>query len=287
MRTAASIWSPLLRQRQRVSNQLIHISDWLPTFAKIAGVPLQSKVDGKNVWAALSHDLPSPRRKVLCHYDQDVPYKAFISGDYKYVSGSTYDGLYDSWISSYNDTEENLSFKENYAQEIRNSDAGRVLSKFILVESLQTTNKVDASPSISDAEINELRRKCKITCKGHVPSPSTNSTSNCNPIKSPCLFNIVNDPCETTNIASQYPMLLKQLEQQVAYYGSIAKTPRNKPGDPNCNPAHFNGTWTWWYDELGISNKTGSTGRLLNHEQIIAFTFCTVLVLFKFLLLKD
>ncbi len=32
MRSAAAIWSPLLQNRERTSNQLFHISDWLPTF---------------------------------------------------------------------------------------------------------------------------------------------------------------------------------------------------------------------------------------------------------------
>lgn len=32
VRSAGAIWSPLLQSRERTSNQLFHISDWLPTF---------------------------------------------------------------------------------------------------------------------------------------------------------------------------------------------------------------------------------------------------------------
>lgn len=37
MRCAAAIWSPLIKKPQRVSGQLMHISDWLPTFFSAAG----------------------------------------------------------------------------------------------------------------------------------------------------------------------------------------------------------------------------------------------------------
>lgn len=37
VRGVAAVWSPLLRSTQRVSNQLMHIADWLPTFYAAAG----------------------------------------------------------------------------------------------------------------------------------------------------------------------------------------------------------------------------------------------------------
>lgn len=37
IRGAALIWSPLLVKRNRVSNQTMHIADWLPTLYKAAG----------------------------------------------------------------------------------------------------------------------------------------------------------------------------------------------------------------------------------------------------------
>lgn len=36
VRGAGLIWSPLIKQPMRVSNQMIHISDWFPTLLAIA-----------------------------------------------------------------------------------------------------------------------------------------------------------------------------------------------------------------------------------------------------------
>lgn len=266
----------MLRERQRVSQQLIHVSDWLPTFAKIAGVSLDGKVDGKNVWAALSRDLPSPRKDVLCHYDQAVPYKSYVSGNYKYVSGSPYNGKYDYWIHFDNETEENEYFKQNYASEIIASDVGRALAKF--VES-PGKSKYEAKEAISHDEINEIRSKARITCKGKTPPPADKPSIICDAVVAPCLFDLMNDPCETTNLAPAMPRLLSQLEREVNYYGRIAKEPRNKAGDSNSNPAFYNGTWTWWCDEITNNGRSGRFTR----EYVVAHAFCSFLLLLIFI----
>lgn len=37
IRTVAFVWSKLLPKRKKVQNQLMHISDWLPTLYQAAG----------------------------------------------------------------------------------------------------------------------------------------------------------------------------------------------------------------------------------------------------------
>ena len=37
VRGAAAIWSPLFKRTSYVSNEIFHISDWLPTFVSAAG----------------------------------------------------------------------------------------------------------------------------------------------------------------------------------------------------------------------------------------------------------
>lgn len=228
------------------------MTDWLPTFAKIGGVSLDGGVDGKNVWRALSEDRDSPRWNVLAHYDQDTPYASLIDGHFKYISGTTLNGIYDTWLSS-NDTDEfDESFKKNYPLEILSSNAGKSLRRFLL-----PANKVTALEN----EILKLREDATITCKGKDPYRADQpATEKCNPLNAPCLFDLWHDPCETTNLAGAKPHLLAHLKAKADHYAQTALPTRNRPSDPRANPAQFNGTWTWWYDELGIEDNEQHAG---------------------------
>lgn len=224
---------------------MIHISDWLPTFGHIAGYKADSDIDGKNIWKALSTNMPSPRREVLLHHDQATPYMAYVNKSFKLVSGSTIGGKYDGWVSEPIDpTQQNVTFGDFYSDSILFSDVGIALAKYS-----KSHEKGSDAGTISRDEINNIRSKSRVTCKGLTPPPD-NSTDFCNPFESPCLFNILIDPCETTNLASTNPRMVNRLKAKLDYYGRIAKKIRNKPSDPRANPANYGGIWTWWYEEI-------------------------------------
>lgn len=237
MRSAASIWSPLLKRRHRVFNGLVHVSDLLPTFASLAGVPVEDGLDGIDIWSALSNDDVSPRNSLIGNLDEGN-YLAYIEGQYKYINGTVLDGIYDGFLSVDGTEDSNATFGKNYAQEILSSNAGKAFSKF----SLPTAK-----------EILKIRESAKATCEGKSLSSNQPASERCNPLSEPCLFDIKNDPCETVNLAKQLPEVFSHMADRVAHYASIAMAPRNKPDEPRSNPANFNGTWTWWYDELGVS----------------------------------
>ncbi|KAL1421924.1 hypothetical protein MTO96_022633 [Rhipicephalus appendiculatus] len=71
-RSAAFVWSPLLHSTRRVSNQLMHITDWLPTLYSIGGGKVTSlgKLDGFDMWRYLSRGSRSPRVEMLYNYDE-------------------------------------------------------------------------------------------------------------------------------------------------------------------------------------------------------------------------
>lgn len=68
-----------------VVNQPLHMVDWYPTFAKLAGAtPTKNKpLDGMDVWSTVSKGAPSPRKEML--YNVDPMGGALRMGDWKLV----------------------------------------------------------------------------------------------------------------------------------------------------------------------------------------------------------
>ncbi|OQV25983.1 Arylsulfatase I [Hypsibius exemplaris] len=94
VRVPAFVWASddILRDRRRLSSQLFHISDLLPTFLSIAGnksVDLEG-TDGVTQWnALLNPKLSSPRISLVIDIFNGYrnPYFAAIKGNYKVVAG--------------------------------------------------------------------------------------------------------------------------------------------------------------------------------------------------------
>ncbi len=60
------IWSPLLEKRERVSNDLIGLVDWLPTLVSAGGGNVDSEgLDGMNHWKELISGSPLKRTELL------------------------------------------------------------------------------------------------------------------------------------------------------------------------------------------------------------------------------
>lgn len=86
-----------LQSTPRVSTQLMHVTDWLPTLYTAAGgnpedLPA-AKLDGVDQWDALVNNKPSRRDKVLLFVDEKRNVTAVRSGQWKLVSGIV-------WLSS-------------------------------------------------------------------------------------------------------------------------------------------------------------------------------------------
>ncbi|XP_049602632.1 arylsulfatase I isoform X2 [Syngnathus scovelli] len=71
IRGVGFVHSPLLRRRRRVSNALLHITDWFPTLLALAGgnVSESQGLDGFDAWAAISEGKESPRQEILHNID--------------------------------------------------------------------------------------------------------------------------------------------------------------------------------------------------------------------------
>jgi arylsulfatase A-like enzyme len=94
LRGVAVLWSYGLESTPRVSTQLMHVSDWLPTLYTAAGgnpADLQSEeFDGVDQWDALVYNRPSRRDKALLYVDEVLNLTAVRSGQWKLVSGTVW-----------------------------------------------------------------------------------------------------------------------------------------------------------------------------------------------------
>ena len=102
------IHSPLLVDTGRVSEELMHVTDWLPTLYHVAGGDIddiQAKLDGYNMWNMLSFSKPSPRREVLHNIDPVTKNAAIRMGKYKLIVKQDMN-FYSSWYQRFSSRRE-------------------------------------------------------------------------------------------------------------------------------------------------------------------------------------
>ncbi|XP_041784713.1 arylsulfatase B-like isoform X1 [Anopheles merus] len=228
VRGAALIWSPLLPRKRVVSEQWIHVSDWLPTLGHAAGIqsiPAGGPIDGQNQWLTLQSASVDGRTVVMHNVDRRYGYRSYMKQGWKYINGTTARGIYDGWLGQLSDQEDQIPEEDYFAQLLNDSFIG-------------------GSMLLSEEQVREVRQNATLRCAEDVQAIP------CEPLVKPCLFNVVEDPCERVNLADEYPELLKDLQSDVERFKRDALPPRNQPSDSRSDPALHNNTWTWWQDEM-------------------------------------
>jgi arylsulfatase B len=99
VRGVGLIWSPILKSNNRLSKQLMHISDWFPTLLHIGGYDVNklANIDGISMWDSLSNNEISPRNEILHNIDDIWGSSSLLMDKWKIVKGTNYDGKWDSW----------------------------------------------------------------------------------------------------------------------------------------------------------------------------------------------
>lgn len=183
IRVPAWIFSPLLTNRARVSDEYIHITDWFPTLYKLAGGDLGkiNDIDGMDMWSVLNGKEKSKRKDILVNVDEIFETKAAIMGKYKLVQGMR--PIFDDFFGK---NPKDYSPETYDILAVTSSMAGRTIMNLNDYDLPREENMI------------EMRDKATIRC-GAKLDPKFKKCYE------PCLFDIQNDPCETTDILQQNP----------------------------------------------------------------------------------
>lgn len=219
-RVPACIYSPLIQSNRRVSNEFMHITDILPTMASIANISISDEsLDGINQWKTISEKEPTKRNEILYQIESVLGFSGLMIDGWKLVNGS--ENLnFSGWLGGSGDYME-TSFEE-YLNMLEHSIAFKSL------------------PNIESKVIKELMRKASTMCNKNIP------VTKCEPRTSPCLFNIIDDPCEMNNLAESYPEKVDYLLNGLKRYSEVMVPSIRRFSDPLCDPKNFNNTWNWW-----------------------------------------
>ncbi|XP_033227923.1 arylsulfatase B-like [Belonocnema kinseyi] len=225
VRGVACIYSPLIKNAQRVSNDMIHITDWLPTFYSAAGGNIANlgELDGVDQWSTVQVGERSSRDFILINIDRNSRNVAAILGNFKLIKSPLYSKYYGDLghcrrCPAYN------------------------LTSIILSLSNQAINTV-SNVKLTLTKIPKLRSMSHVRCRNLAKFIAPVGTS---------LFDIFNDPCESINVYSKYPEITWNLKHIINDYRQVMMQHNlfDRFSDPASYPENFRGSWMPWIDKL-------------------------------------
>lgn len=226
-----------------INNELMHITDWLPTLYALGGGDLSrlGQIDGVNQWPSIQSNVPSNRTDVLVNIDEVLQYSSYISygGQYKLVNGSYPGGQYDGYTGE--------------------TGRGSEVPVYNPEDVLQSTTNV----LINNLKANRLNSSTVTRIRSQL------DISACRPVnyipewdcKNLCLFDLFKDPCETSNIIMFRPDLGRELSENMHYYWGQLVPQTLNPVDEKANPKLCDGHYFNWLEEDGCKSH-GTYSRL-------------------------
>lgn len=228
-RAAAFVWSPLLDKSRRISDQLMHITDWLPTFYALAGGSTSDlePLDGHDMWATLSRDEPSQRSNIVYNIDPLWDYAAIRSNNFKIVVGSHAGGRFDQ------------RFPIPGGQRPSQTDLDGLMERSITAQALKALyGKQDLGFALG------WRANTSLSC----PEEQCGDQSHFQSADNVFLFDLDKDPCECNNLASTHKQVLDSMNSVLEEYRAQTVPPIKPAVDPASFPENHNGTWAPWVD---------------------------------------
>ncbi|CAD1476220.1 unnamed protein product, partial [Heterotrigona itama] len=287
-RGVAAIWSPLIKKTKRVSNQMMFMSDWLPTLLSAAGVNKKQlgNIDGFDLWPALVSDKISPRSEIVINIDDLSNYAAIRRGDFKYIIGQTETGS--AWLGASGNSSEGTSPQYD-PYKVLYSKTGIAISAIVtarkamklkerkkrdvktIYDIISKTNSPIQEKTLTIKDISEMRKEAQIKC-----NIKEKDKTSCEPVIAPCLFDIRNDPCEMVNLAEKRPVILAVLKKILMKHRLSVIPPSNLDGDPRANPLLWNNTWTSW-DEPNPLALTYTNAKEFQHNSDSAIVVMSII----------
>ncbi|KAK6619653.1 hypothetical protein RUM43_012410 [Polyplax serrata] len=260
VRSASFIWSPMIKKTPRLSNELMHITDWLPTLYAAAGgnANTLSNLDGVNQWDSIVNDTPSERNEVLLNINEVLQTASIRMNSRKYnwklVVGTIMNGSYDGYFG-----EGTNRYPENNPA----YDVSAVINSKVYRTLERLGQKRLTSYPTPKQKMMSLRKEATVRCDYKIINQNR-----CNPgdgNNQVCLYDIKRDPCELNNLTPLYPNVASYLFRAlVQYRETLVPQPQVQSETDLSNPIYFNGTWSAWLDSSGQPYVTLSSGRLRN-----------------------
>lgn len=213
-------------------------------------------MDGIDQWLTLSLNLPAKaRHSVLINIDERARNAATRAENWKLIVTGVTDDARDGYYGNYWDMFDGYGQVYNTSAVVGSKSGQAIKSvanslfvpwadeKTIEMRRRQATVRCyrtwDTTSGLFANE-NETGDRLKTIGGGIV----TNSSS-CR--GSPCLFNVDVDPCETTNLASQYPAIASHLYEILRFYRTTLVPQITQPPDAaRANPKLWHRTWSPW-----------------------------------------
>ncbi|CAL8143458.1 unnamed protein product [Orchesella dallaii] len=235
-RVAAAIWSPFIETR--VSQDLMHAQDWLPTLYEATGGNTNDLkgIDGVSLWRTFTEGEPSPRTSFLYNIDDIYNHSAVREGPWKLIQGntSTVDlggGIRDFW----------------YGPSGRSGGFPFTVASLIpqIASSMTATALESIGMDMNFSHMRRMQKNAEISCI----QPISRIQIPCNAYEAPCLFNVEDDPCEFFNEADQNPQIVGRLLLLIAEHNGTALPPLQRIAHQEAWPRFHGNTWTTWEDD--------------------------------------
>ncbi|XP_054154799.1 uncharacterized protein LOC128953337 [Oppia nitens] len=255
IRVPTFLWSPLLinnNSNGHVSDELIHVTDILPTLLEAIGATNDLlEFSNNNIsygisqWKNLAQEHRDDsqsigkRTELLHNIDPVWNHSSIRWNQWKLIQGPSDPGAAKQFLTWYptvplEDSQQFISIDSIARMELLRDDRLNSQSYRVLTE----MNRRPPDYTVLS--------KAVIEC----PSVSTTGAHKCQLETDLCLFDILNDPCEHRNVAADYPLVVDRLWQRLVELNRTSVEPLAlAPVDDSSLPDRHGGAWVSWLDD--------------------------------------